>query len=287
MPWMPRSRSLGSAHNKRLPFLSNVSRRDRVWDAMYGGIRRRQHEVKLRSDLVFVGGIGMPLYAMPSCSENDVKRSWIMIILTMALVSSLLSACSKPPPRATDSYWLCVANTESTPAEITENVTGQRFKINANEDKTFKVERQPNDKRGAEREFTIACGGKSKTMREKVTKGRTILLSVGEPACFLCVDYSRRYFTEQELEVRKSQGYQYVPKEPEQELKVIHVFKNQEIYPEDEEILARLGEPLPDKLRVKSVDNRSTGPVLRLLRVPCDVVSSRKRVYEYLRGYMN
>lgn len=201
----------------------------------------------------------------------------LVLLLSAATGCSVSGVTSSPLP---ESYSLQVANSETVPVEVTENVTGKTFQVKAGEDAAFEVKDQPKDKADVEREFTVKVGDKTKTFKSRVADGCTILIDPSEKAVIAYADYGGRYRSKQEIEVREHQGYKYAP-EDLSTIQVRSVFRDKGVHflPKETPIDLKLGEPTPKE--VKTVEGEEPH-LYRLIRMPPEVLGTEESRFEYL-----
>lgn len=202
----------------------------------------------------------------------------LALLLGVALVIGGLSGSR------IDSYYLDILNSGKDEAVVRVSGCTQTWRLAPGAASTFEVTQQPAADDHKEREFTVESAGKKRTLRSAVDYGRHIVLDVTGDDCIVAADY----------------GAQYRPKDmklPEgmRDITVVKIFRHQPLFlpstfdtqkaSTDINVKVGLGDKLPDKIEVSTRSTRSLHEVVRLVRVPCDIVDNERALYNYLHDH--
>lgn len=208
---------------------------------------------------------------------RSMKCRWYIGVGMLALWCAA-SGC------ADGGYWyLSVVNNGTAPAEVSVSLAKGSWKVGPGEAKTVKVDGQKDSDHGKERTLTIKSGEKSETLTTKINHPNTVVLDVASNSCVVAADYGPQY-RPKEIEIP----------EGETDIRVVKTFKGERLYvigrvpskksSEGTFVMTQIGEKLPGKIQL-SPGSKELPEHVRLINVPCDLMSDPSAFYNYLNEH--
>ena len=175
-------------------------------------------------------------------------------------------------------YYLDLVNSLPTPATVAVSLTDKSWTIGPGELKTIKVEKQNDKNSKTPRTFTIETAGKQFQVEGVVGYSGHNVLDLAGTSCIVAADFGRQY------------GKREIPA-GESDIVVKKVYRQQRFFqPETLDVerarfdfVVKFGvsEPLPKSIS-RSKGASGSAEVVKLVRVPCEVLQNGRALYQAL-----